>query len=479
MPAEAIRTTPLCVDLDGTLIRSDTLVESALALLKRAPWLAFAMVLWLFGGKAHLKAQIAARQPLDASLLPYRPELLVWLQEQGKHRPLYLATAAHKSIADSVAQHLGLFAGVFATDGVNLSSRNKAQALAAAFGDKCFDYAGNDHADVAVWQQCAGIVVVGAPASVSRAAHGLGCPVVGRFDDAPGLGAQLRSWVKALRLYQWVKNLLVFLAPLAAHSLTQPGTLGRVGLAFLSFGLAASAIYLVNDLLDIEADRAHPRKRNRPFAAGRLPLTHGALLAPLLLVAAFATSASLGWKYALVLASYVVVTTAYSFWLKQKLFFDVAALAWLYTVRVVAGAVALGLPLSSWLLSVCGYGFLCLALVKRYAELSSMKAERRHKVAGRAYHVADMPVVLALGCAAALVTSLVMALYVDSQASRLRYSHPEFLWALSPIVMIALGRLWLATGRGEMHDDPIVFVVKDRVCLGLAAIAGLCVWAAL
>ena len=477
MSLHAARTQPLCVDLDGTLIRSDTLVESALALLKRAPWLLFAMVAWLFGGKARLKGEIAARQPLDASRLPYRMDLVEWLREQAAHRPVYLATAAHRSIAEGVARHLPLFSGVFSTEDVNLSSSNKARALAAAFGDKGFDYIGNDRADLAVWRHSAGILVAGANPAVSREARRLG-PVLAEFDAAPSLGQRLRLWTKGLRLYQWVKNVLVFVAPLAAHALWEPQAWARLAVAFLAFGLAASAIYLVNDLLDLEVDRAHPRKRNRPFAAGLLPITHGLLASPVLLVVALTLAASLGSRFVLVLLSYVVVTTLYSAWIKQKLFFDVAALAWLYTVRVVAGAVALSLPLSSWLLSVCGYGFLCLALVKRFAELASMEREQRDAAAGRAYRVQDMPVVMALGCAAGLVASLVMALYVDSTASHLRYSHPKFLWALSPILMVGIGRLWLIAGRGNMHDDPIVFVAKDRASLALGALAGACVWMA-
>lgn len=478
MPAIATRTQPLCVDLDGTLIRSDTLVEGALALLKRAPWMFFAMLAWLLGGKARLKAGIAARHALDPARLPYRADLVQWLREQAAHRPVYLATAAHRTIADGVASHLALFSGVFATEGVNLSSRAKAHALASAFGDKGFDYIGNDHADLAVWRQSAGILVVGAGRGTSRAAHRIG-PVLVEMDPAPSFGQRLRLWIKALRLYQWVKNLLVLVAPLAAHTLGSATTWKHMAIAFVSFGLAASAIYVLNDLLDLEVDRAHPRKRNRPFAAGTLPVTHGLAVSPLLLAAAIALGATLGGKFILVLLSYVVVTTLYSGWIKQKLFFDVAALAWLYTVRVVAGAAAVSLPLSSWLLSVCGYGFLCLALVKRFAELSAMALEGKQAAAGRAYRVQDMPVVMALGCAAGLLASLVMALYVDSAASRQHYAHPIFLWALSPILMMGMGRLWLIAGRGHMHDDPIVFVVKDRASLALAALAGICIWAAI
>lgn len=476
-PVEAVRTTPLCVDLDGTLVYTDTLVEGALALLKRAPWILLAMVVWLFGGKARLKREIAARQTIDASLLPYREPFVAWLREQARHRPVYLATAAHRSIADAVARHVGFFSGVFATEDVNLSSTAKARALTAAFGERGFDYAGNDAADLQVWRASGGVVVVGANAAIARAAEATGT-VLARFDATPPLLRRLAVWARALRLYQWVKNTLVFVAPLAAHTLGEARTLERALLAFLAFGFVASAVYVVNDLADLESDRAHPRKRRRPFASGELPLTQGIVAAPLLLVAGFAIALTVGAGFVAVLLSYLVVTTLYSLWIKQKLFLDVAALAWLYSVRVIAGAVACELPLSSWLLSFCAYGFVALALLKRYAELASLRQEQRTSVSGRSYRVEDMPVVLALGCGASLVASLVMALYVDSEAGRMRYARPEFLWGLSPLLVVALGRLWLTAGRGVMHDDPIVHLARDRASLFLLACGALLVWAA-
>jgi 4-hydroxybenzoate polyprenyltransferase len=474
----AVQVTPLCVDLDGTLIRGDTLVESAVALLARAPWLLFAMFWWLLGGKAHLKAKIAARHQIEAHLLPYREHFVEWLREEQRQRPVYLATAAHRSIGEAVARHLGLFAGVFATDAVNLSSSAKAAALTEAFGAGGFDYAGNDGKDLAVWEQSRGIVVVGATRGIARAASAMG-RVTAQFDPAPSALSRVLLWFKALRVYQWVKNVLIFLAPLAAHTLFEPDTLHRSLLAFVAFGLVASAIYVLNDLTDLSADRAHPRKRNRAFASGKLPLMHGLFVVPVLLLAGFALASLLGWAFCVVLLSYVVVTTLYSVWLKRKLFIDVAALAWLYSVRVVAGAVACSLPLSSWLLAFCLYIFLCLALVKRFAELVSLRNQQREDSAGRAYRVQDMPVVMALGCGSGLLASLVMTLYVDSQASRMHYSQPEFLWVLGPLVVVAVGRLWIAAGRGAMHDDPIVFVATDRVCLVLLALTAAIVFLAI
>lgn len=477
-PDLALRTTPLCVDLDGTLVCGDTLLEGAIALLKRAPWLLPAMFWWLLAGKLRLKREVAARTHMDAARLPYRQDFLAWLRVQAGHRPVYLATAAHRSVADAVAAHLGLFAGVFASEDVNLRSAAKARALCDAFGAQGFDYAGNDVADLSVWRASGGIVVVGASEGIARAAANLG-PVLAQFDPAPAPLQRLLLWLRALRVYQWVKNLLVFVAPLAAHTLDDSESFLRTAVALVSFGLAASAVYVFNDVVDLDADRAHPRKRQRAFAAGRLPVAQALVASPLLIVVGLSLAFWLGTSFALVLLSYVLLTTLYSLWLKQKLFLDVVALAGLYSVRVVGGAVASSLPLSSWLLSLCAYGFLSLALVKRFAELSTMRQEQREALSGRAYRVEDMPVVMALGCGAGLLASLVMALYVDSEAGRMRYAHPEFLWGLSPLIIVGLGRLWLIAGRGAMHDDPIVFVARDRASLLLVAIAAFLGWAAL
>lgn len=468
---------PLCIDLDGTLIRSDTLVESLLELLRREPWAVLAIPLWLAAGKANLKARIAERTSIDAELLPYREELVAWAREQSALRPVVLVTAAHRKIAEAVARHLGFFSEVMATESVNLKAARKAEALVARFGEKGFDYAGNDQPDLAVWSRARQAIVVGALPAVVRAARASN-EVAREFDLSPSPLRALRSWIRALRLYQWVKNLLVFVAPAAAHTLFEGPTLIASLLAFIAFGLAASSVYLLNDLLDLHSDRLHPRKRRRPFASGELPLAAGLGAAPLLLAASLALAAWIGLAFLAVLLVYLVCTTTYSFWLKRRSFVDVALLAALYTLRVVAGAAAVGLPLSFWLLAVCAYGFLGLALLKRYSELRDLGADGRVGAAGRGYTTADLPVVLALGIGCSLLATLVTALYIESYASRALYSRPEALWALVGLMLLGVGRLWMKAGRGQMHDDPIVFVARDWPSIGLVACAAVAVmWA--
>ena len=472
-------TVPLCIDLDGTLIRSDTLLESILVLVKESPWLAFAVPMWLWLGRAHFKARIAKNVSVPADSLPYREEFINWARAQALVRPVVLVTAAHRSIADRVAQHLGFFSDVLSTDGqTNLKGRNKAAALVQRYGVGGFDYAGNDRPDLDVWRHARGAILVGARPSLARAARRV-TRVEKEFEPTASMPGQLKAWIRALRLYQWVKNLLIFLAPAAGHVIFEPLPMQASLLAFLSFGLAASGTYLINDLLDLTSDRRHVRKRRRPFASGALPLAAGMAVAPGLLVLAFVIAIHVNAPFAVVLAAYVVATTTYSLWIKTKPFLDVATLAALYTVRVVAGAVAVGIELSFWLLAVCMYGFLGLALLKRYSEVVYAEGSPSHRVSGRGYSRQDNPVILALGVGSSLLATLVTALYIDSQAGQRLYSHIEFLWCLVGLMLLGTGRLWVVSGRGEMHDDPIVFIAKDKWSLGLLALAVLSILLAL
>ncbi len=468
---------PLCVDFDCTLIRSDTLAESMLELVARHPAAVLWLFVWLLRGKAALKARVAERVLLDPTTLPYRDTFVAWVREQAKERPVVLVASSHRLVAERVAGYLGFFSELFATDNDNLEAHGRANGLVARYGERAFDYAGHSSADLRVWQHARQGILVGARRRVAQAARA-STHVVLEFEPAPGLRVQIATWARALRLYQWVKNLLIFVAPAAAHMLQQPGTLAASGLAFLVFGLASSGVYLINDSLDLASDRAHPRKRHRPFAAGTLPLSRGLVVAPLLLATALAIGLTVSTAFFACLCVYVAVTTAYSLWLRRKAFMDTAVLAALYTLRVVAGAAATGIALSFWLLAVCAYGFLGLALVKRYSELHPMNAAAMGDATGRGYRPGDMPVVLALGVGASLLATLVTALYIDSPASDALYAHPELLWLLVILMLLGVGRIWLMGGRGEMHDDPIVFVTKDRWSLLLLALSAVVVFAA-
>ncbi len=461
----------LCVDLDGTLIRSDLLLESALALLRRNPLNLLRMGSWLLRGKAVLKREIAARTEIDVTLLPYEPRLLAWLQNEAG-RPRVLCTASDQKFADAVATHVGGFDAVLGSDGVrNLAGTNKAQTLVERYGERGFDYVGNASPDLAVWRHARRAIVVNAPASLARRAA-QEAPVAHEIAREPG---RLRAWIKALRLHQWLKNLLVFLPLLASHRVFVGASVRDALIAFLCFGLCASGVYVLNDLLDLEADRNHPRKRLRPFAAGSLPLSAGLVAAPVLTLAAFGLALALRPLFALVLLGYYVLTLAYSFGLKRIAMLDTVVLAALYTVRIVAGTVAIGVPLSFWLLAFSMFLFLSLAMVKRYIELRSLLQRGREKVEGRGYQIDDLALIQSLGAASGYLAVLVLALYINSTASEALYRHPQALWLLCPLLLYWVSRVWLVAHRDAMDDDPVVFALTDRVSRMVLAVCALVV----
>ncbi len=466
MNSETSQLPPLCVDLDGTLIRSDLLVESLLLLLKARPWLLLALPWWLLrGGKAHLKRQIARRVRLDPATLPYNEELLAYLREaRAAGRELVLATASDDLLARPVADHLGLFTRVETSDGrANLSGVAKARHLRERLG-AVFDYVGDHCKDIPVWEAAREALLVDRGGRLARRLADNGRIRLGRvFGTSRGLGRRLALYLRALRLHQWAKNTLVFIPLLTSYHLTDAPLLLNAVLAFLAFGLVASAVYVVNDLLDLAADRAHPRKSRRPFAAGDLPLLHGLLLAPLLIALGFGLSlALLPRGFSVTLAAYLAVTTAYSFYLKRKFGLDVLTLAGLYTVRIFAGAAAIGVVVSDWLLAFSMFFFMSLALVKRFSELHALAQRAGEGPAGRGYFVADLPLVANIGVSTGMIAVLVLVLYLHEQIGLGVYAQPAWMWLLCPIIAHWLLRVWVLAWRGQMDEDPVVFAVRDR-----------------
>ena len=462
---------PLCVDCDGTLIRTDLLHEAMFLLLKKSPFSLLLVPLWLLRGKAYLKLKIAECVSIDAASLPYNVDFLAYLQQERlTGRRLILATASARPYADAVARHLNLFEAVYATEhGINLSSRHKAERLEQIFGARGFVYAGNAKPDLQVWQRAAGAILVDTPAVVKHQAHEL-CAIVGEFNSSR---PSIKTYLKAMRLHQWLKNALVFVPLFAAHRFTEIDLLAQAALAFLAYGLCASSVYLLNDLLDLAADRAHPRKCKRPFASGDLPLLHGVVLIPTLLLGALAIAVFLPVKFALVLAAYYLTTLAYSLWLKNRVMVDVILLAALYTFRVIAGAAATGIAPSFWLLAFSMFVFLSLAMVKRYAELHSVLQQNKTAAAGRDYHVDDLPLLASMGSASGYLSILVMALFVNSEDVHQQYAQPTLLWLVLPLLLFWISRIWMKTHRGEMHDDPVVFAARDRTSLIVALLVAM------
>nr|WP_274380810.1 UbiA family prenyltransferase [Dyella acidiphila] len=453
----------MVVDLDGTLIHSDMLHESTLKVLRERPLDVLRIPFWLLQGKAVLKSRLAERMALDPHLLPYNGALLEWLKQQrASGRKLVLCTASDSRIAQVIADHLGIFDEVIASDGAtNQAGQQKAETLQARFGKTGFDYAGNSSADLKVWKHARHGIVVNASAGLATQAKAV-CEIEQVF---PAPSAGLSTWSRALRVHQWMKNVLLFMPLLAAHQLTNVQAWKDLLLAFIAFSLCASSVYISNDLLDLDSDRQHLRKRKRPFASGTLPVFLGVLVSPLLLAASLVLAAQIGTSFFHWLLLYFALTLAYSFGIKRLMLLDCLTLAMLYTIRIVAGAAAAGLTLSFWLLAFAVFLFLSLAFLKRYAELESQSLQGNTKAHGRGYYTSDAPLLQTLGVAASYASVLVLALYLNSEAVTKLYRTPEFVWGAVPIMAFWVSWMWMQAHRGNMHDDPVVFALKDKASL--------------
>lgn len=461
--------TPLVVDLDGTLARTDLLVESFLALIKKNPLYMVAALFWVLKGKAYLKRQISQRVNLDVSVLPYHPELLGYLREQDdRGRRIVLATGTDIQIARQVADHLGLFDDVLGSDGAtNLSGRNKRDRLVEQFGEKKFDYVGDGRRDILVWSSARKAILVNVPENLFH----LITPIVEVERVFPSRKKGIKPYVEALRLHQWLKNVLVFVPLVMAHRFFEPDLIARNLIAFLAFGLCASSVYLLNDLMDLSADRHHPRKRERPFAAGEVSLLFGLYASPWLLGISLLISSVLPPYFLWMLVVYYLLNLAYSFYFKQVALLDVILLAGLYTMRIMAGSAAVDTWPSSWLLAFSTFIFLSLALVKRYDELVIMHAETG-KVRVRGYQIIDKELLASMGSGSGYVAVLVLAIYISSGKAETLYARYQVIWFLCPLLLYWISYVWLVAHRGAMVDDPLVFTLKDRISRITILLAG-------
>ena len=457
-PAAAGAGPPLVVDLDGTLVRSDLLVESFLALVSAFPGRALAALWALRRGKAAFKAAVADHAAVEAATLPYDEDVLAAVRAaRAEGRPTVLASASDVRLVRAVAAHLDAFDAVLGSEpGTNLAGERKADALAARYGEGGFDYVGDHPVDRAVWTRARRAVVVRPSARFARRLEREGLAVEPLGVRRPALRPHLR----ALRPHQWLKNALIFAPPLAGHA--PPPALLACLLAFVSFSLCASSVYVLNDLLDLASDRDHARKRRRPFASGDVPLAHGALMAPLLLLAAVAVGAFLPGRFLMVLAGYFALTLSYSLGLKRLVMIDVVTLACLYGARLLAGSAASDVLLSHWLEALAVFLFLSLALVKRLAELVDRIAAGKGDPAGRGYRLSDLPMVEAMAAASGFVAVVVLALYLNSPDVGVLYRYPHRLWLICVVVLYWVSRMLITAHRGEMHDDPVVYAVRDR-----------------
>lgn len=469
------RLIPLCVDLDGTLIAGDLLYESFLIAAKENPLIVFYCFGWLLKGKAFLKAELAARVSINYETLPYNQILLTYLhQEKNAGRSLVLATASNTKFAQGVACHLNLFDQVFSSSReINLEGQTKRMVLKETFGTTGYAYIGNSKSDLPVWSGAASRLIANASPSVTQSLQKMGS--VERIFESNRSAFTL---LRAIRIHQWLKNLLLFGPLIAAHRLLSLEALMQALVAFIGFSMTASAVYLINDLADLENDRKHPTKHRRPIAAGLVQIPTACGLAVFLLAGAACISTALPGGFQLILWGYFGLTLTYSFWLKRILLVDVVVLATLYTIRLVAGGVATGTVLSLWMLTFSCFIFLSLALVKRYTELKEARDRNRKQPSGRGYLLADLDQISILGVSSAMVSVLVIALYISSPQVQPFYRSPLVLLLLCPVLLYWLSRVWILASRGKIHDDPVVFAIKDRTSYGVALIAAIIIFIA-
>lgn len=433
-------------------------------LLKSRPVSVFLLPIWLFSGRASFKRNVSARVHLNPAFLPYRQPVLDLLRrEKANGRRIALATATDRELAEAIAKHLGLFDEVHATDGqMNLKGANKAAFLTQRYAEAGFDYVGDSAADVEVWRRASAAYVVG---SNVRARQAGAVTTLNLAIVEPRAG--LRTWVNALRGHHWAKNLLLFLPLALSHNLAVEPVLRTIA-GFALYGLCASGLYILNDLLDLHSDREHPWKKERPFAAGDISIPEGLIASFICLPVALGVGFFLDPRFGFALCGYAALTMLYSLYFKKVALLDVFVLSSFYSFRILAGALISGTPLSQWFLAFSLFFFLSLAMAKRYSELFHASDLVKAGNSGRGYHTGDRDVLLSLGVGSSFSAVVIFSLYVHSQDVRVLYSSPELLFFLCPIILYWLSRTWLLAHRGELNEDPVTLAIRDPVSYGVA-----------
>ena len=475
-PGMGTERVPLVVNLDGTLLRTNSLIESILPLVRMKPWTLLALPFWRLKGRAYLKHRVAAAATLDIHGLPFRTEVVEFLREQKMQgRPLILATGADEKLAAEINGELGLFDAVMASDGrINLIGENKRERLVTSFGPQGFDYIGNDRRD-AVWGAARRALLASDSPGFAKSIQKIR-PVETIFKEP---SARWQDYLDALRPTHWVKNALLFVPLAAAHRVFELGRLEHVALAFIAFDLCASGIYLLNDLLDLPADRRHPHKNERMLASGRIPLTYALFMMPLLLLGAFGLALHLSIVFAGVMGLYTALMIVYSMKLKDIPLVDVFVLAGGYALRVAAGAggsAAADFRLAPDALHVSVFQPGAHQAL-RGAHRAGGSANGRARARARGYLSGDKAMLVAQGIASGYLAVMVLALYTNTEISQRLYARHDVFWGVCLLLLYWVSYVWMAALRGRIVGDPVMFALSDRVSRW--TIAGMALLAAL
>lgn len=450
---------PLVVDLDGTLINTDLLHEGILLLLKKNALYLFSCFAWILKGKAYFKNKLFSIVSVNYELLPYNTGLLDFLQsEHGKGKRLILATASPSKCAHEISKLIPIFNEIYGTESINLKGRNKLNLLINRFGYFRFDYVGNSNSDLIIFASSRHSYLVNPGKSLESKVK-----KVSHLQDIwASKKMDFLNFIKAIRAYQWIKNVLIFIPLITSHSFDTTSFVNSM-IGFIAFSLVASSGYLINDLLDLESDRAHLHKQNRLVASGKISISVASFLSLILLSAGLILATLINFHFLITLFCYFIISIAYSIYLKKIALYDVFILALLYSIRIIAGAIAIGVLLSSWLIAFSTFLFLSLALLKRHSELIQVKDVPAQVNKGRQYSVDDLHLLQTMGIVSGFLSVVVFSLYIDSPEVVLLYSKPKVLWIISFLFLFWISRMWLVTSHGKMTDDPIIFAIKDRL----------------
>ena len=466
----------LVVDLDGTLINTDLLYEGVIMLFRKNPAYIFISLIWLLKGKVYFKNEPSKKVFLRYELLPYNKKQITFLQaESAKNRKLVLATASHKSHADKIAKIYPMFTAVHATENINLKGKNKLKVLVDGYGESNFDYIGNSHDDLEIFASARYSYLVNPSRSLEKKTK----EVSDLRHVWKSKQFNLKDYIKAIRAYQWIKNVLIFVPIITSHSFHSVSIMLRATGAFFAFSFAASAGYVINDLIDLTSDRAHPRKQFRPFASGKLSIPSGVFMAIILLTGGLFLASQLSLSFLAVLIIYFIISFSYSLYFKKIALYDVFILALLYSSRVIAGGIATSVAISFWLIAFSTFIFLSLAFVKRYSELMKIDSHAGLKDRGREYAVRDLNLLQIMGIASGFLSVVVFSLYIDSPDVTHLYHRPKMLWSISLLFLFWISRIWIITNRGHMTDDPIVFSIKDISSYFIFLAIALIIWTAI
>ncbi len=462
--------TVLCVDLDDTLVRTDTLFEITIKLIKNHPLLALKIPIWLTHGLAYTKHKIAKKARISAELLPYNKDVVRFIRkERKKGHPLCLATASDTLTATRITKHLNIFDNIIASDGItNRAGDKKAEAIIKTYGEKQFDYIGNSKADLAVWKHARRALVANAHPSVIKKAKN-SANVTQVFPRKKR--RKIKTFLKQIRIHQWSKNLLLLVPILTAHKIDNLTPFFNVTLAFIAFSLVASGIYILNDLMDLEADRKHPLKKHRPIASGHMHILVAGYSMIALIITGITISIFLPAPFLIIIALYIIINITYSLHLKQIPLVDIFVLASLYVIRILAGSAATGIATSSWLFIFATFIFISLALAKRVSELNGLGIRKKNKVSGRGYITKDKKTLTILGITSGYISLIIFVLYITSNTVTSLYARPNTLWLLLPLFFFWITRIWRLTHKRKMNEDPIIFAIKDMSSYIVATLA--------